>query len=97
VLENRQQLLDGPGSNEIGRHRDKLDFLLDIWNNDTMVEITHINGEKYTCIPFKPVQMTGGGMSVIYQNIDPSRTDLDKLSFLATMSFKNINKIDNFG
>lgn len=97
ILENRQQLLDGPGSNEIGRHRDKLDFLLDIWNNDTMVEITHINGEKYTCIPFKPVQMTGGGMSVIYQNIDPSRVDLDKLSFLATLSFKNINKVDNFG
>lgn len=96
MLENRMQI-GSYGDNEIGTHRDKLDFLLDIWNNDTMVEITHVDGKKYTCIPFKPMHLQGGGMSVIYQNISPSRKDLDQLSYLVTMMFKNINKIDNFG
>lgn len=97
ILEKRMQTLGGPGSNEIGRHRDKLAFLMDIWNNDVMVEITHVDGEKFTCIPFKPVQMTGGGMSVFYNNIEASRKNLSELSYLITMMFKNINKIDNYG
>lgn len=97
ILENRMQTLGGYGSNEIGRHRDKLDFLLDIWNNDTICEITHIDGKKYTCIPFKPQQSVGGGLSVVYNNLDVSRKDLDELSYFTTISFKNINAIDVFG
>ena len=97
ILENRMQTLGGYGSNEIGRHRDKLDFILDIWNNDTICEITHIDGKKYTCIPFKPQQSVGGGLSVVYNNLDVSRKDLDELSYFTTISFKNINAIDVFG
>jgi len=96
-LENRQQTLGGAGSNEIGRHRDKLEFLLNIWHNDVMVRITHVDGNKYYCIPFKPQQMTGGGMSVVYSNISASRKDLDQLSYFISIMFKNINKIDNYG
>ena len=96
-LNDRQQLLGGYGNNEIGKHRDKLAFLLDIWNNNTMVELTYVDGEKYTCIPFKPENQAGGGLSVGYSNLGPSRNDLDKLSYFVSLSLKSINKIDNFG
>lgn len=97
LLEDRQQTLGGPGSNEIGRHKDKLAFLMDIWNNDSMVQITHVDGTQYHCIPFKPQQLQGGGLSVIYNNVNAAKKDLTKLSYLVSIMFKNINKIDNYG
>jgi hypothetical protein len=97
LLEDRQQTLGGPGSNEIGRHKDKLAFLMDIWNNDRTVQITHVDGTQYHCIPFKPQQLQGGGLSVIYNNVNAAKKDLTKLSYLVSIMFKNINKIDNYG
>lgn len=96
-LEGRLQTLGGPGSDEIGRHKNKLAFLLDIWNNDSIVRITNIDGTQYHCIPFKPQQLQGGGMSVFYNNLNAAKKDLDELSYLVNIMFKSINKIDNFG
>lgn len=45
------ELLDGRSA-EKDRQVDKIKFLKDIWQNQDMVELIDVTGNKYTCIPF---------------------------------------------
>lgn len=87
-LNDRQQLIDR--SIEVGSHTDKLKFLTDIWKDNIMCRITHVDGVDYICHPFKPKQLPGGGLNITYQDLNDKVYDKKAVGYIINMPFKNL-------
>jgi hypothetical protein len=75
---------------DANRHNAKLAFLSDIWKNDKIVKIKHINNTEYYCIPYKDDRDTGGGLKIQYFNYLDQKRNRDDLEYLVQINFKTI-------
>lgn len=87
-LADRQILLDW--TSEVNKHIEKLNFIKDIWENDIVCEISHVDWVKYIMLPFKPVQAAWWWISIVTSNIIDKAKDKNYLQYLASIQFKTI-------
>jgi hypothetical protein len=89
ILSNRQTLEDG--SNKVGQHLIDLDFLKTIWNEDRMIQVTHVDGEEIIGIPFRPAQLPiMGGMTLEYKDFPANRLNKKDINYNFTLIIKSI-------
>lgn len=88
-MKPRDELLDGRRA-DIFTNNDRLTFLKDIWQNMYQVEITHVDGKKYVCIPFSDDRTPGQGYVLTTQNASSARQDFDNLEYNLLFTLKTI-------
>lgn len=88
-LKPRDELLDGRRV-DVWKNNDKLTFLKEIWQQQDMVEVTHIDGKKYTCISFSDDRTPWQGFVLTTQNANSARQDVDNLEYNLLFTLKTI-------